>query len=34
MTHLIDVRIDGRAMYTWAKAIGLIGADQGISFTP
>lgn len=29
MTHLIDVRINGRAMYTWAKAIGLIGADQG-----
>ena len=29
MTHLIDVRIDGRAMYSWAKAIGLIGADQG-----
>ena len=29
MTHLIDVRIDGRAMYAWAKTIGLIGADQG-----
>lgn len=29
MTHLVDVRIDGRAMYSWAKTIGLIAADQG-----
>jgi CRISPR system Cascade subunit CasE len=29
MTYLVDVRIDARSMYSWAKAIGLLGADEG-----
>jgi CRISPR-associated protein Cas6/Cse3/CasE subtype I-E len=29
MTYLVDVRLDSHAMYSWAKTIGLLGADQG-----
>lgn len=29
MTHMVDVRIDIKNMYDWAKKIGILGSDDG-----
>ena len=29
MTHLVDIRIDNKAMYAWAKVVGLNNVDIG-----